>query len=309
MHAHTLTYAHTRTHTHIHTHTCAHTLTHTNTHIHTHTHTQAVRLFAQKRHGLACQCVWTWKSALFLDSRRDSWHNFFHAGTLWYLRQQEGSSSNWRAFGKYVCTDTVSKHLFTPRTIPFPKHLFIPRTSLHPGENFLLVNTSLVSVSRVHRSALGPFRKYCACDMFKRRIRTTWLLRIGILVWLRVHASTQLAAGTHLASCSVQVHCSHQCTSSGVSVVTMQNVPHEQLACTRISNDPSDPNPRSYNKLLFHKKSPLFFGAFSRYLSQFDVRRHARSLVQPIADGVVQHLENVSTTFPTNQNSANGIYD
>jgi len=62
-HTHTHAHTHTRTHTHtlIHTHTCAHTLTHTNTHIHTniHTLTQAVtvRIFAQKRHGIACECV------------------------------------------------------------------------------------------------------------------------------------------------------------------------------------------------------------------------------------------------------------
>jgi len=31
--------------------------------------------------------------------------------------------------------------------------------------------------------------------------------------------------------------------------------------------------------------------------------------VQPIADRVAQHLEIISITFPTNQNSAHGIYD
>jgi len=31
--------------------------------------------------------------------------------------------------------------------------------------------------------------------------------------------------------------------------------------------------------------------------------------VQPIADRVAQHLEIISQTFPTNQNSAHGIYD
>jgi len=67
MYAHTLTHTHLRTHAHTHTHsyphTCARTLTHTNTHIHTHTHTHAevitVRIFAQERHGVACECVWT----------------------------------------------------------------------------------------------------------------------------------------------------------------------------------------------------------------------------------------------------------
>ena len=33
------------------------------------------------------------------------------------------------------------------------------------------------------------------------------------------------------------------------------------------------------------------------------------SCVQPSADRVAQHLEIISKTFPTNQNSAHGIYD
>jgi len=33
------------------------------------------------------------------------------------------------------------------------------------------------------------------------------------------------------------------------------------------------------------------------------------SYIQPIADRVAQHLEFISQTFPTNQNSAHGIYD
>jgi len=35
----------------------------------------------------------------------------------------------------------------------------------------------------------------------------------------------------------------------------------------------------------------------------------APHLVQPIADRVAQHLEIVSKTFPTHQNTAQGIYD
>ena len=31
--------------------------------------------------------------------------------------------------------------------------------------------------------------------------------------------------------------------------------------------------------------------------------------VQPIEDSVAQHLEMISETFPTKQNSAHGIYD
>ena len=31
--------------------------------------------------------------------------------------------------------------------------------------------------------------------------------------------------------------------------------------------------------------------------------------VQPVADMVTQHLEIISKSFPTNQNSAHGIYD
>jgi len=37
------------------------------------------------------------------------------------------------------------------------------------------------------------------------------------------------------------------------------------------------------------------------------IRLHA--YVQPIADRVAQHLEIISKTFPTNQDSAHGIYD
>ena len=39
-----------------------------------------------------------------------------------------------------------------------------------------------------------------------------------------------------------------------------------------------------------------------------DVAHHMND-VQPIADRVAQHLEIVSKTFPTNQNSAHGMYD
>ena len=34
-----------------------------------------------------------------------------------------------------------------------------------------------------------------------------------------------------------------------------------------------------------------------------------KKLLQPIADRVAQHPEIISKTFPTNQNSARGIYD
>ena len=97
--------------------------------------------------------------------------------------------------------------------ILFPKHL-------------------LVSVSRVHNSALCPFRRYCASDMWKHYIKPTWLLRVGKLMWLRVNASTQVAAGTyiHLASCSVPVQISAQ--TQGCPWATMQNVLYDQLACT-----------------------------------------------------------------------------
>jgi len=57
----------------------------------------------------SCHSWDTWKSALFPDSRRDSWHNLFHVGTLRYLRQWWGSTWNWRGFGKYACTNIVSK--------------------------------------------------------------------------------------------------------------------------------------------------------------------------------------------------------
>jgi len=123
--------------------------------------------------------------------------------------------------------------------ILFPKHL-------------------LVSVSRVHNSALCPFRRYCASDMWKHYIKPTWLLRVGTLMWLRVNASTQVAAGTyiHLASCSVPVQISAQ--TQECPWATMQNVPHEQLACTRVSKDTSDPSPQSYKKPLRSDSSALF---------------------------------------------------
>jgi hypothetical protein len=61
LHTHMCTHAHTYTHTHIHTHTYARTHSHIQTHTSTHAHTQAVtvRHFAQERHGIACECVWT----------------------------------------------------------------------------------------------------------------------------------------------------------------------------------------------------------------------------------------------------------
>jgi len=44
----------------------------------------------------SCDSWDTSKSALVPDSRRDSSHNLFHAGTLRCLRLEEGLSSNWR---------------------------------------------------------------------------------------------------------------------------------------------------------------------------------------------------------------------
>jgi len=77
-----------------------------------------------------------------------------------------------------------------------------------------LANTTPVSVSLVHSfSGLRPFWRHSVCDMCKARIRTTWLLRVGTLVWLRLHVSTQAATGTcrtHLASYSVGVQLSTQ---------------------------------------------------------------------------------------------------
>ena len=57
----TRTHLHTHMRTHIHTHTYARTHSHIQTHTSTHAHTQAVtvRHFAQERHGIACECVWT----------------------------------------------------------------------------------------------------------------------------------------------------------------------------------------------------------------------------------------------------------
>ena len=46
-------------------------------------------------------------------------------------------------------------------------------------------------------------------------------------------------------------------------------------------------------------------------LISIGVRRQVAGVhkIQPIADRVTQHLEIISKTFPTNWNSARGIYD
>jgi len=60
-------------------------------------------------------------------------------------------------------------------------------------------------------SRASPFEDI-ACDMFEPRVRTICLLRVGTLVWLSVHVSTQAVAGTctHLASYSVGAQLSPQ---------------------------------------------------------------------------------------------------
>ena len=91
----------------------------------------------------------------------------------------------------------------------------------------------------------------CSNDMFEPRVRT----RISTLVLLRVHASTQAATGTctHLASYSVGVQLIPQAQdllnrpqAQCLPWATLQNVPHGKLACTRVSKNASNFNPRSH---------------------------------------------------------------
>ena len=56
----------------------------------------------------------TWKSALFPDSRKDSWHNLFHVGTL------RDNGRGHHQIGMVLGIFFVQ--------IPFPKHFFTPRT-------------------------------------------------------------------------------------------------------------------------------------------------------------------------------------
>ena len=50
-------------------------------------------------------------------------------------------------------------------------------------------------------------------------------------------------------------------------------------------------------------------GAWSRNKSILCICIFVYTYIQPIADRVAQHLKIISKTFPTNQNSAHGIYD
>jgi len=84
------------------------------------------------------------------------------------------------------------------------------------------------------------------CDIIEPRVRTTWLFRISTLVLLRVHASTQAAAGTctHLQVTALEF-CSVRKLRTFWTVRKLSALPHGQLACTLVSKDASNSSPRS----------------------------------------------------------------
>ena len=121
-----------------------------------------------------------------------------------------------------------------------------------------LFHTTPVSISLLQNSfALAFWRHFTVVC----RIRTRWLHRGGTLVaCARVNACRSRNVYTpctlRRSKCSVckvgnvykkssawrQIQCSED--------LQLQNVPHEQLVRARVSNNASDPSPRSYNKHL-----------------------------------------------------------
>jgi len=98
-------------------------------------------------------------------------------------------------------------------------------------EFFPIANTTPVSVSTVHIfTVLRPFRRHSACDMFKPCIRTTWMLRVGSLVWLCARVNASGSRNLHIP-CKLHRWSSTHSASSGVSASSDTAKCVSQAAC------------------------------------------------------------------------------
>jgi len=109
------------------------------------------------------------------------------------------------------------------------------------------------------QSALGLFRRPWLClwhvqtPCQNHMIAQGWY--IGVAACTRVNASGSRNVHT---PCKLQRSSHISAPAQECPWATMQNVPHQQLACTRFCKDASYPSPRSCNKPLRSDSSALF---------------------------------------------------